>query len=127
MIEVPQYDRRRDDSVRIPRNVVLALIVALIVSIPGTMIGGAVWVAHQADTIASMSEKLDGFGKKLDEIRSDIIRREAFFDQRLSTVDTAERVDQNDITRLQSSAAYLLRKQGIDDNDPPPGPTRKVQ
>lgn len=120
----PLYDRRREDYVRIPKSIVLALTTALILFIPGGLIGIGIYVSHQSDQIDTFNVNLAKVDKKVDELKSDMKAdmksRDSAVDARVQKVDDYERDTRTQLGDLSAAMEYVVRKTAQINGEPPP-------
>lgn len=85
-----QYDRRRDDAIRVPKAVVFAVVLAF----PGTIIAGTLWVGAQEASVATLNGKVDGLATSLNGIKDGLDRRDKDQELRYREVDgVSQRLD----------------------------------
>ncbi len=108
MEDQPQFNRRKDDWVRIPRGLVTTVVAGMVLGLP-TAIGGGIWyMSHQADSLSAFNDHVASLAVKVDELRTESKARDAVVDQRVQALDAYERQNNDRMIRLEAALAYLV-------------------
>lgn len=114
-------DRRRDDWIKLPKPIIIALIIAAAVASPSALyfLGG--YVTGRDDKVVSLETQISGVDKKVGELQTTMHARDVTLDARADRQEERERADADRLTKIEAGLSYLIHTREVE-SDPTPMP-----
>lgn len=112
---------RPDGAVRVPGSVVTAVVIALIIGIPGTLVGAAMWVTHKQDSDAALVEHVGRVEQAVTALGMEVSRRDGETNAHVQQMDAFERALSDRMARMESSILLMAQTHRLFQQPEEPG------